>query len=530
MRSQKYTWKKQLTYVFSLLILFAFCTKTFAQPLSPSGFPFYRSFLDGKMDNVTLMGPNPGYRAGVDRSNQAHLVKDLGLQLTYKENQIGALYLPHHPFTTNDGMVIEFEYMMYGGTGITDGITMFLADANYINSIKYGAEGAGFAYTHRWTNDNLSGQRIRGMQGGYLSIALDQANYKVMRMEGEEQRNGIAYLRNEAWSTSAKLTEYNTHSNVTIRGAAGQGRRYINSKYTMEDGYWGYPVLITRHTGGKIDSNFLRNSAGFRLRTPDGTFEKYVTPRIDKAFDIAGGNTFKYPSEPSYRKAIIYLKSNPDNTRGGFIITVAIQHQTDTTEVIKDFVYPETVTYIENGLPSRINNGFPVYYEKPPIINYSVDTPEKVVIGFAASTGTKLAYSNVIKNLRITPLYGAAAAGDDIRSHRRGPVTIQPLENDVAYKDLNGIVIAGKEYLDPSSFRFWSDEYTCLHEDVEYSVSEGKWVYDSSIAKVFFFPRKGFKGEVSIFYDIKGKEPTYDDEKFRSSLARINITINDNQP
>lgn len=512
------------------------------------GFPFYRSFLDGKMDQVEKPEPNnPNPGTGVDRGNKAVLVPDLGLQLTTLKSEVGAFYLPNHPFTTDDGLLIEFEYMMYptgGSSNVTDGITMFLVDADKANNLEYGAEGAGFGYTHRWTNPSLSRQRIRGILGGYLSIALDQSNFKGMRMEGQEQRNGIAYMENESWTTSAKLKKYNTRSNVTIRGSAGPGRKQITSTsplYTMEEGFWGYPVLITRHTGGTADAGNMRNQACFKLDPATGMFDQIiqdddVMPDIPLPFDIAGGGRFTTPLQSQYRKAIIKLETNPDNSIGGFMITVSIRHGNDETTVIRNFTYPATLKYIENGLPIRIVSETPVYYGTPPIIEYTVETPKELIIGFTASTGTVNDYTNVIKNLRITPLLGTNTANDDILGHRRGPAVILPFENDIAYQGTGSSAVGHKDYIDPDSFRFWTDEYTLVKDpsgkilfecEIE---NEGKWFYDPTRSEVLFFPDKGFTGTAAIMYDIKGKHSPYDEEKFRSSLAKISVQVADNQP
>lgn len=101
-----------------------------------------------------------------------------------------------------------------------------------------------------------------------------------------------------------------------------------------------------------------------------------------------------------------------------------------------------------------------------------------------------------------------------------------------SYIDTGGTPEGSKDYLDPSSFRFWTDEYTCLGEGTfEHVVSgKGRWVYDETTAEALFFPEKGYVGEVSIMYDIKGKESPYNEEKFRSSLATISVTIVNKYP
>lgn len=538
-----------------LIILLSMMSASGTAQTRIGGFPFFRSFLDEIMEAVERPGPNnPTAKPGVDRSNKADLVKNLGLQLTTLKSEVGAFYLPGYPFTTNDGLKIEFEYMMYttpGSTGgITDGITMFLMDADRTGELEYGAEGAGFGYTYRWTNktlegNNIEGQRIKGILGGYLAIALDQNNFKTVRMEGHEQRNGVFYDDDPRKTPSTKPDKYNTYSNVTIRGAAGPDFREVVSRhpsgslrYQLYEGDWGYPVLATRHTGGSRSSEDLWNQAGFILATDTGGYLQggfqagNIIPPILQGFDIAGGGTFTDPDEPEYRKAIIKLETNPDASVGGFKITVAIQHGNESTTVIENFTFPKKLTYIENGLPGAINNDFPLIATVPPRITYEVETPDQLVIGFMAATGTETNYTNVIKNLRITPLFGANTANDDITGHRRGPVTIRPLDNDLGYIDSGSGVIGDKEYLDPSSFRFWTDEYTCLGDrKFEHTVNgEGRWVYDETTAEALFFPEKGYVGEASIMYDIKGKESPYDGEKFRSSLAIISVTLANEYP
>lgn len=135
--------------------------------------------------------------------------------------------------------------------------------------------------------------------------------------------------------------------------------------------------------------------------------------------------------------------------------------------------------------------------------------------------------TNVIKNLKITPLY-AAHSEDDYLNHRRCPVRLKPLDNDVAFGS-NGST-PSQDNIEPESFRVWSDEYTCLGYVRKYTVpGKGECLYAPERKEITFFPNKGFKGLLEVMYDIKGKPP-YEDEKYRSSIATITIDINDNQP
>lgn len=89
------------------------------------------------------------------------------------------------------------------------------------------------------------------------------------------------------------------------------------------------------------------------------------------------------------------------------------------------------MAFLSNLLPGEYPTV--VYYSNPPQTELALERPSKLVIGFMASTGQLTAYTNIIRNLRITPLYGASSE-DDIYDHRRGPVIVRPLDNDVAYQ------------------------------------------------------------------------------------------------
>lgn len=522
--------------IFFISILEITCLEASAQRVSPGNFPFFRSFLDDNLQYITFpVGNN-------DRSNAARLdeVTNRGLFLTSGKEEVGAFILPYHTFSTEDGLMIEFEYVMIGDNGLTDGISMFLIDAQdkYIKNMGFGAPGAGFGYTHRLAFN--SNDLIRGIRGGYLAVALDQGPFKTIRMEGNEMRNGIVYHDDLDYSTSTQPKKYDTRSNVTIRGAAGNKEQLVvtpSRNLNLGEALWGYPLLITRHTGwspstGNTDPSELRNDAGFKLNTATGMFMKDVSPSIPKAFNISGGKEFNSATEAEYRKAIIALLPNPNITEGGFKITVTIQHGEKKDVIIEGFTYPSTLKYIENGVPREWSSGEAQVIVTPDIIEYTVDRPEKLVIGFAGSTGWNNSYINIIKNLRITPLYAANTVNDDIIEHRRGPVTIRPFDNDIAYDSRSGATAGNKENIDSDSFRFWTDEYTCLGDNIyEHTVPDkGRWVYTPSMAEALFFPVEGFSGEVSIMYDVKGRFDPYNEEKFRSSLAVISITIADNQP
>ena len=533
-----------------LLFLFILVAPVMLQTASAqSGFPFFRSFLDGKTDDIKFPA---GSNGRVNSTNESS-VTNRGLILTTQTSQVGAFFLPNHLFTTSNGMLIEFEYMMYytdpPGSGntreLTDGICMFLVDATngtYIgNNLRFGADGAGFGYTNRYSFNSSYNQLILtpGIKGGYLAVALDQGPFKTIRMDGTDIRNGIPYGPTGIPGreiTSTKDVASDTRSNVTIRGAAGRNAmNFSGNKFTssLPEGNWGYPVLVTRHTGGSEDLAGKRNTTGFVLNATTGEYDastfqnNSITPTIEKPFDIAGGSDFGYKSNNSYRKVIIAL--TPNSNEDGFHITVTIQHGSEKTVVIDGFSYVSDTYYMENAIPSDQLSGWPTAYKSSPKHQLNVTTPERLAIGFTASTGTVTNYTNVIKNLRITMIGAAESVNDIIENHRRGPVTILPLENDLAYKSTLGE--PSKENIDPDSFRFRKDEEIWNPSDNPYELitSDGKWLYDPDTKEVMFFPIQGFKGIVTAMYDVNSLEHKNDDN-YRSSIAKIIVDINDYQP
>lgn len=505
------------------------------------GFPFFRSFLDNNVSGIDFLGPNDPYayydepnKYEVNRLNKAKLRPNYGLQLTENVNDVGAFFLPNNKFSTQDGLLIEFEYLIkWSGGGVdaeTDGIAMFLVDAKdkYIagGNLKYGAEGAGFGYTY---NHSTFINKISGIKGGYLAVALDNMNFKSARFDSREYRNGIFY-RDDYTTPNVQDVLLDTKSNVTIRGAAGQGSQTIKvsgKEYNLAEGFWGYPVLVTRHSGkDRLGNTNLHNAACFVLNTTTGDYFRSnlssVTPSIPDGdvFDMAGQSIdVSGPQDPAYRKAIITLE--PNTTGGGFKISVKIQSGQKEVLMIKDFTFPETITYQENAYPTSSGG----ISGTKTLVTYTVPTPEKLVIGFGASTGTKTPYTNIIRNLRITPMY-AAESNNDIYTHRRGPAIVRPLDNDKAYASGTGM---STDNIDPSSLRFWKDEYNLIAGHEIYIPGQGHWSYIPSKREVMFFPEKGFSGVARLMYDIKGKAP-YNDERFRSSLAHLIIVVPANSP
>ncbi|MEI3420555.1 MAG: hypothetical protein V8R91_05530 [Butyricimonas faecihominis] len=113
---------------------------------------------------------NPGLPVGYSKGNYKRKNRAAesvwGLQLTEGKEEIGAFYLPEYIFSTEDGLLIEFEYiMMYtnvGEAGVTDGICMFLVDAT--------------------TNEYIGANLKNVVRGPGLVILIDGRHTRILDM------------------------------------------------------------------------------------------------------------------------------------------------------------------------------------------------------------------------------------------------------------------------------------------------------------------------------------------------------------
>lgn len=205
-------------------------------------FPYIQTFTSGvQPSEISLLTPQIGSNSTTFTTN--------GVQLTStSNNNFGAIYINNRKFSSVNGIKIEFEYGMYGGTG-ADGISMFLFDAAVTNPVV-GAYGAGLGYGYNRAKNLFGSLRQTGLTGAFLGIGLDAyGNYKRSVFQGDQRSNGI---------TSTTFTQ--TFSHVTLRGAKGN---VINSSIGLGDGYTGYPVLTTQSTlNGTIGAATINPSTG----------------------------------------------------------------------------------------------------------------------------------------------------------------------------------------------------------------------------------------------------------------------------
>lgn len=87
------------------------------------------------------------------------------LRLTSNANDQAGTAIYNSAFSSSDGVVIEFDYAMYGGTG-ADGISFYLIDGT-TTTPTVGAPGGGLGYSH-----NESGNP--GVKNGYVGVGFDR--------------------------------------------------------------------------------------------------------------------------------------------------------------------------------------------------------------------------------------------------------------------------------------------------------------------------------------------------------------------
>ena len=473
--------------VFSFLLYFVFSNLS-AQVYG--SFPYAQSFTSGvQPPEVSLFLPQ---RAG--GVNSVTFVSN-GAQLTKNANsQFGAFYLNDKKFSSINGINIEFEFGMYGGTG-ADGLCVFLFDAA-IASPVIGAVGGGMGYTYFRTNQQYSAGRQTGLSGGYLGIGIDNyGNYKRSVYQTDQRVSGIP---------SASFTSGS--SQITLRGAKGV---VIDAAAGMGDGFTGYPVLRAQSTlSGTVGGAELNSSTGGFVFSPGLTTNSFNLGTTTLAID---------PNNPDYRK--VYISLIP-NSLGGYNITVKIQHGLITSTVIDNYWYKTSVTYTENA--NSLITDFNTSNQIGPNTIHTISTapPANFRIGFGASTGG-LNNIHLIRNLVVSLPYAAVAENDSFTYCTNGSGTIFPLTNDIAYSGpISGTPVASSSNIDLTSFKF-VDDSGVSHGQSYFVAGQGTWIYNLANGEVTFTSIAGYTGTPTVNYEIKGLTAPYNDDGYRSLPSKI---------
>lgn len=480
-------WSRKIMMIIFLIVS---VTQTYAQ--CTGDFPYFETLSTGaKPLSISL--------ATVNGTNAATFTTN-GLQLTPATNsQFGAVFVNNKQFTSANGIHIEFEFSEYSSTG-ADGICLFLFDAS-IASPMIGANGAGLGYGYNRANNDWASLRHAGLTGAYLGVGLDAyGNFKGVRWQGDARTNGVI--------TTSLIPH--PSSEVTLRGAKGA---VINAGIGLDDGYTGYPVLITQSTKSGTNCGAV---------VDPGTGNYSILGALADNFDLHTNTLGLTPASADYRKAFIDLIPNPS---GGFNVTVAIQHGSTVATVINNYWYRTSYVYRENANPAITDYNTSTTQGANTYHTLNTAPPSAFRIGFGASTG---GYNqiNLIKNLTVTLPYAAVATSDAISTCANSNGTVFALANDIAYKGpFTGPPVAASSNVDKTSFQFV--DAAGVVQSSPYNVSGvGTWSYNSATGEVTFAPALNYTGTSSVQYTINGTDAPFNDECYRSLPATITVTVN----
>lgn len=479
--------------IFKLFAVLVILSESFTMMTAQlyGSFPYSENFTSGSQPSeITLMTPQTGTNSTTFTTN--------GMRLTAAvNNQFGAVYINNKQFSSINGIKIEFEYGMYGGTG-ADGISVFLFDAS-VASPMVGSNGGGLGYGYNRAHNTFAANRQTGLSGAYLGIGLDAfGNFKRQVYQGDQRSNGV------------QATFAQNGSQVTLRGKRGT----LNLSNGLGLGYTGYPTLITQSTLA---------TAGIGSATINPATGAYITGGgLPANFNLRTTTFSTNPSNADYRKAFIDLIPN---ALGGFNVTVKIQQGSTLSTVINNYWYRTSYVYNENANP--VSTDFNTSDVQGADATYTLDTspPANFRIGFGASNGG-LNDIHLIRGLKVTLPYSAISSDDSFSTCKNSSATINPLTNDVAYSGpITGTPTASSSNIDPNSFQFIDAAGT--PQGISYTQSGvGTWTYSAATKLVTFSPATGYTGTATIRYNIKGLTAPYNDDGYRSEPSTITATVN----
>ncbi len=155
-------------------------------------FPYVESFRNSSASGITFGGTPSAFltAAGSGFSNGNHTGTPIDpegngfLRLTNAANDQKGYAISNATFPSTDGLSVEFEYYIYGGSG-ADGISFFLFDAT-ASPFNIGAYGGSLGYAQT-TNPILT----PGVSKGYLAVGLDE--YGNFANPNEGRQGGISF-------------------------------------------------------------------------------------------------------------------------------------------------------------------------------------------------------------------------------------------------------------------------------------------------------------------------------------------------
>jgi gliding motility-associated-like protein len=174
-----------------IIFLVFFFSNAFGQ------FPYKQSFTARTANGVTFGGAPAAFLTASGSSSTGGTPIDSNgtgfLRLTNATNNQKGYAYGTSDFPSSNGLKVEFEYYIYGGSG-ADGISFFLFDAT-ANPFVIGGFGGSLGYAQITTTNPVS----PGVSKGYLGIGLDEfgnfSNNNEGRQGGTAQIPGSVTLR-----------------------------------------------------------------------------------------------------------------------------------------------------------------------------------------------------------------------------------------------------------------------------------------------------------------------------------------------
>jgi len=465
-------------------------------------FPYEVSLTNGKPDEIVTYA-----------SQFVPIFNSKGVTLTNGKTQFSGFAIDHLQFKSNNGLTVEFEYLMYEGEMFDnkygDGVSVFLYDGS--KSFSIGANGASMGYAY---NRSTVGSNVKpGLDGAYLGIGIDNfGNFKnKMWSTSGDRMNGI--------ESNSPINPAVTFSQVTIRGAmhhqglSGYGQRGLR--------YSGYPVLFTTSTVG---GRSVKLNADGRYEFVDSSFNTNFTIRPEEESTQEG--------DDNYRKVIVKLVPGE---QGNMVITVQIQHGANLSTIVDQYTYPQHLWYYENANSTGANSVIETRAMGPEqLVLLESMVPETFKIGFAASTGAA-SQVQVIRNVKVSlPFFP-----ETVNTYKEGCSTTReysfyPFEQDTFYKGKIGQYVnpeGGNDasFIDFSTFRFEDQAGNAVSTGTRYEqTGVGVWEFNSTTGYVVFKPIPGYIGKAILYYSVKGYGEgggPFDQDIYRSGVTKIEIDI-----
>lgn len=295
-----------------------------------------------------------------------------GTVLTRDRVSYSAIVMNDLEIDLQEGLTVEFEYAMTSvppaAYGKGEGMTFFIFDAARNFELGYGFEALGYAYNE--ANSNLG--RKRGVLGAYLAVGFDVGGgFKEHFNNNEYRREGISSQRfNDAGLSQSNFGTYKKN-HITLRGA--------HAEYRQAGGYNGNPVLITKHFGGSSVSSGDISMATLDYRTGQYTFGRNTDAA---SFDVGNGGT---ETNPNFQK--IRVEIEPASGGNAMYITVKALEGSREIVLIDEF---------------RYDTAFKTFDKLNDLYDFTAPIPNRVKIGFSASTGNFTQQKTIIRNVKVS--------------------------------------------------------------------------------------------------------------------------------